>query len=53
MDDLARTGRTIIMVEQKLEKMAKYCDKLVLMQKGKVVAFDIPEKFLPERIWRR
>ena len=44
VDDLARTGRTIIMVEQKLEKMAKYCDKLVLMQKGKVVAFDIPEK---------
>ena len=44
VDDLARTGRTIIMVEQKLEKMAKYCDKLVLMQKGKMVAFDIPEK---------
>ena len=44
VDDLARTGRTIIMVEQKLEKMAKYCDKLVLMQKGKVVAFDTPEK---------
>lgn len=44
VDDLARTGRTIIMVEQKLEKMAKYCDKLVLMQKGKVVAFDMPEK---------
>lgn len=44
VDQLARTGKTIIMVEQKLEKMAKYCDRLILMQDGKVVDFDTPEK---------
>ena len=32
------------LVEQQLEKLAQYCDKLVLMQKGKVVAVDTPEK---------
>lgn len=44
VDQLSRTGKTIIMVEQKLEKMAKYCDRLILMQDGKVVDFDTPEK---------
>ena len=44
VDQLSRTGKTIIMVEQKLEKMAKYCDRLILMQDGKVVDFDTPER---------
>ena len=44
VDQLSKTGKTIIMVEQKLEKMAKYCDRLILMQAGKVVDFDTPEK---------
>lgn len=44
VDQLSRTGKTIIMVEQKLEKMAKYCDRLILMYDGKVVDFDTPEK---------
>ena len=35
VDQLSKTGKTIIMVEQKLEKMAKYCDRLILMQNGK------------------
>ena len=44
VDQLSQTGKTIIMIEQKLEKMAKYCDRLILMQDGKVVDFDTPEK---------
>ena len=44
VDQLSQTGKTIIMVEQKLEKMAKYCDRLILMQNGKVVDIDTPEK---------
>lgn len=44
VDQLSKTGKTIIMVEQKLEKMAKYCDRLILMHDGKVIDFDIPEK---------
>lgn len=44
VDQLSGTGKTIIMVEQKLEKMARYCDRLILMHDGKVVDFDTPEK---------
>lgn len=44
VDQLSKTGKTIIMVEQKLEKMANYCDRLILMQDGKVIDFDTPEK---------
>lgn len=44
VDQLSKTGKTIIMIEQKLEKMAKYCDRLVLMHDGKVIDFDTPEK---------
>ena len=44
VEQLSGTGKTIIMVEQKLEKMAKYCDRLILMHDGKVVDFDTPEK---------
>lgn len=44
VDQLSQTGITIIMIEQKLEKMAHYCDRLILMNDGKVVDFDTPEK---------
>ena len=44
VEQLAKTGITIIMIEQKLEKMAAYCDRLILMHRGKVVDFDTPEK---------
>ncbi|SKC02208.1 energy-coupling factor transport system ATP-binding protein [Lachnospiraceae bacterium] len=44
VDTLTSAGFTIIMIEQKLEKMAKYCDRLILMSKGKVIDFDTPEK---------
>ena len=44
VDQLSESGYTIIMIEQKLEKMAHYCDRLVLMHDGKMIDFDTPEK---------
>ena len=32
VDQLSKSGITIIMIEQKLEKMAKYCDRIILMK---------------------
>ncbi|MDR1549420.1 MAG: ATP-binding cassette domain-containing protein [Hungatella sp.] len=44
VDKLAKTGITIIMVEQKMEKLAFYCDKILLLHKGKQIAYDTPER---------
>ncbi|MCQ2508562.1 MAG: ATP-binding cassette domain-containing protein, partial [Dorea sp.] len=44
VDQLRTMGITIIMIEQKLEKIAAYCDRIILMSEGKVLAFDTPEK---------
>ena len=41
---LTQTGITIFMIEQKMEKLASYCDKILLLHEGKQVAFDTPEK---------
>ena len=43
VDKLSKSGKTIIMIEQKLEKMAQYCDRIILMHKGKVVDFNSPD----------
>ncbi|SEA36318.1 energy-coupling factor transport system ATP-binding protein [Oribacterium sp. KHPX15] len=42
VDELTKSGITIIMIEQKLEKLAEYCDRIVLLHEGKLVAFDTP-----------
>ena len=42
VDKLAKSGITIIMVEQKLEKLAEYCDRILLLHQGKQIAFDSP-----------
>ncbi|MDW2796018.1 energy-coupling factor transporter ATPase [Clostridium boliviensis] len=44
IEKLAKTGITIIMVEQKMEKMAAYCDKILLLHRGTQVAYDVPER---------
>lgn len=44
VDKLKKSGITIIMVEQKIEKMAEYCDKIMLMHQGSLIDFDVPEK---------
>lgn len=35
---------TILMIEQKIEKLAAYCDRILLLHKGKQIAFDTPQK---------
>ena len=44
VDKLAKSGITIIMVEQKLEKLAEYCDRILLLHQGKQISFDSPEQ---------
>ena len=44
VDDLTETGITIIMIEQKLEKLAHYADRIILMSEGRVIDFDTPER---------
>lgn len=44
VDQLSESGITVIMIEQKLEKLAAYCDRIILMDDGKMVDFDTPEK---------
>lgn len=44
VEKLAKAGITIIMVEHKMEKMASYCHKILLLHQGKQVAYDTPER---------
>ncbi|MDK2967591.1 energy-coupling factor transporter ATPase [Lacrimispora sp.] len=44
IEKLAKTGITIIMVEQKMEKLAACCDKILLLHQGTQVAYDVPER---------
>ena len=41
---LAEEGMTIIMVEQKMEKLAAYADRILLMHEGKLIEDGKPEK---------
>lgn len=41
---LSEEGMTILVVEHKIEKLARYCDKILLMHEGRMVDFDVPEK---------
>lgn len=44
VDELTKMGITIIMIEQKIEKLAGYCDRVLLMHRGHVVDYDTPRK---------
>lgn len=44
IDKIKNLGITVIIVEQKMEKLADYCDKIILMHDGKVIDYDTPEK---------
>lgn len=44
VEKLAKTGITIIMVEHKMEKLARYCDKLLLLHEGKQLMYDTPNR---------
>lgn len=43
IDVLTKQGMTVIVVEQKMEKIASYCHRILLMHKGKMIDFDKPE----------
>ncbi|HBM74351.1 MAG TPA: cobalt ABC transporter ATP-binding protein [Clostridiaceae bacterium] len=44
VQNLSREGITIIMVEHKMEKIAEYSDRVMLLHEGKLIAFETPEK---------
>lgn len=44
VDELTKMGITIIMIEQKIEKLAGYCGRILLMHQGHVVDYDTPRK---------
>jgi len=41
---LSKQGITVILAEHKMEKVARYCDRVLLLNNGKSVDFDSPEK---------
>lgn len=44
VDKLSKTGITIIMVEHKIEKLAAYSDRIMLLDEGKLVDFASPRE---------
>ena len=44
IQDLSRQGITVIMAEHKMEKIAQYCCKVLLLHQGNLVDYDTPEK---------
>lgn len=44
VESLAEEGMTIIMAEHKIEKIAKYSDRVLLLDDAKLVDYDTPEK---------
>lgn len=41
---LSRQGITILMVEHNMEKIAAYSDRIALLEEGKLIAIDTPQK---------
>ncbi|KOF57966.1 cobalt ABC transporter ATP-binding protein [Clostridium sp. DMHC 10] len=44
IEKLSEDGKTVIMVDHKMEKIAKYASKIMLLSEGRIVDFDVPEK---------
>ncbi|MDV3426498.1 MAG: ATP-binding cassette domain-containing protein [Bacillota bacterium] len=44
IQNLSHEGMTVIMVEHKMEKIAKYSDRVMLLNEGEIVDFDTPQK---------
>lgn len=44
VESLKNQGKTIIMVEHKMEKIAQYSNRVMLLSEGKLVDFDTPQK---------
>ena len=44
VQNLSKEGMTVIMAEHKMEKIAKYSDRVMLLYHGEVIDFDEPQK---------
>lgn len=44
IQNLSKEGMTVIMAEHKIEKIAKYSDRVMLLNDGAIVDFDKPQK---------
>lgn len=44
VQSLSKEGMTVIMVEHKIEKIANYSDKVLLLNKGEIIDFNTPQK---------
>ncbi|PLR84884.1 cobalt ABC transporter ATP-binding protein [Bacillus canaveralius] len=44
IQDLSKQGVTVILSEHKMEKIAQYCNRVMLLNCGKLIDFDTPEK---------
>lgn len=44
VENLSKEGMTIIMAEHKIDKVAHYADRILLMDDAKMIDFDVPEK---------
>lgn len=43
IQNLCKEKTTVIMVEHKVEKIAKYSDRVMLLNKGQLIDFDVPD----------
>lgn len=43
IQDLSQHGITVVMAEHKMEKVAQYCHRVLLLHDGQIVDFDTPE----------
>jgi ABC-2 type transport system ATP-binding protein len=46
IEELLKSGISIIIVSHNLEQIKKYCDKAICLEKGKIIAYDKPEKVI-------
>ncbi|AIY82094.1 ABC transporter ATP-binding protein [Clostridium botulinum] len=46
MDEFKKKGKTIIFVSHSVVQMKDFCDKIMWLNKGKIVGIDIPDKII-------
>jgi energy-coupling factor transport system ATP-binding protein len=44
IQSLSQKGITVILAEHKMEKVAQFCDRVLLLNNGEIVEYDTPEK---------
>ncbi|MEH7355786.1 ABC transporter ATP-binding protein [Neobacillus drentensis] len=49
IQNLSKQGITVILAEHKMEKVAQYCDRVLLLNDGKMVDLDSPEKVFSQK----